>query len=98
MKKHLDLLESAIAKIDEKYYLRGERDFTYELYHQLRLIDIVQTSEFTFDTEKKVVRLNLHLKPVRKKQLRQTLLLITSYFKRIYLIIELFRKNILYRT
>jgi len=40
MQKYKDILISAIQAIDEKYFLRHERDFTYELYHKLREINL----------------------------------------------------------
>lgn len=51
MKKYKVLIEEAIKEVDFKYFYRDERDFSYELYHKLRLKNITGI-EFTAETPK----------------------------------------------
>lgn len=47
------LLKEAIAEINEKYFFRGERDFAYEFYHQVRKKKLPKNVEVTCETSKK---------------------------------------------
>lgn len=47
-----DQVKEAIQKMESKYFERGERDFSYELYHQLRSMKIEEPVEVTCETGK----------------------------------------------
>jgi hypothetical protein len=44
MEKYVKILKQVISKMDERYFKRGERDFAYELYHQIRILTSADTS------------------------------------------------------
>jgi hypothetical protein len=48
----LEILKTAIKKIERYYFERKERDFAYELYHQLRLIKLPLNTEVTCEHPK----------------------------------------------
>ena len=48
----LENLRNAIIEIDEKYFERNERDFSYEVYHQLRKRKLPKNVEVTCETHK----------------------------------------------
>lgn len=48
-----DKLKSAINSIDQKYFYRNEKEFQFELYHQLRKLDLPPRTEVTCETGKK---------------------------------------------
>lgn len=48
----LEKLDAAIKSIDTVYFDRNERDFAYELYHQLRKTKFPQNVEVTCETRK----------------------------------------------
>jgi hypothetical protein len=49
----LELLKTAVKRIDGHYFDRNERDFSYELYHQIRLLKLPIYTEVTCETSKK---------------------------------------------
>jgi hypothetical protein len=49
----LEILKTAIKKIERYYFERKERDFAYELYHQLRLIKLPLNTEVTCEHPKR---------------------------------------------
>ena len=53
MEAIINELESAIESIESKYFSRQERDFAYELYHQMRLRELPNQVEVTCETGKK---------------------------------------------
>lgn len=46
------ILKETIKKINIEYLHRNERAFTYELYHQLRLMELPNKTEVTCETKK----------------------------------------------
>lgn len=52
-------LIKALKSIDGKYYQRNERDFTYELYHQLRKLKL--NIDVTAETPKRPIRIPFEL-------------------------------------
>lgn len=48
----LELLNVAILNVEERYFFRKERDFAYELYHQLRLLKLPLNTEVTCEHPK----------------------------------------------
>lgn len=48
----LEILSRAIESIQPKYFERKERDFSYELYHQFRLLNLKNDIEVTAETPK----------------------------------------------
>ena len=48
----LELLRTSIDAIDHKYLERKERDFAYELYHQIRLLKLPVNTEITCEFPK----------------------------------------------
>src|SRR5690606_10986342 len=68
------LLKEAITEINEKYFSRGERDFAYEFYHQVRKKKLPKTVEVTCETSKKRFRIDENIldnKIIRKNFFRQ---------------------------
>lgn len=54
MENSIKIFKSSIRKIENKYFNRNERDFSYELYHQLRCEEIKYDFEITCETPKSV--------------------------------------------
>ena len=46
------ILMEAINKIKPNYFIRGERDFTYELYHEIRKFNLPEKIEISAETSK----------------------------------------------
>lgn len=70
MKKILQELKFAIKNIDVKYFERNERDFAYELYHQMKLaIKLPPKVEITSESTKRRFNIGediLKLKTIKK--------------------------------
>jgi hypothetical protein len=49
----IETLKTAIKKMDSKYFERKERDFSYELYHQLRYFQLPLDAEVTCEHPKR---------------------------------------------
>jgi hypothetical protein len=49
----IETLKTAIKKMDSKYFERKERDFSYELYHQLRRFQLLLDAEVTCEHPKR---------------------------------------------
>jgi hypothetical protein len=54
----IELLKSAIKNIERRYFERNERDFSYELYHQIRLLKLPLNVEVTCEFPKTRFRFN----------------------------------------
>jgi len=52
MKIITERLKAAIHNIDSKYFVRNERDFAYEIYYQLRLLNLQESVELICETGK----------------------------------------------
>jgi hypothetical protein len=52
MDKVLNHLRKALSEIKKGYYQRNERDFSYELYHQCRVLARIDDVEVTCETPK----------------------------------------------
>jgi hypothetical protein len=77
------LLKNAIKRIEQKYFERKERDFAYELYHQLRLLELPNKTEVTCEHPKHRINFNdaiLQDKLIKKSFFRDG----TNENKRIY--------------
>ncbi len=48
-----EILKEAIKSIDQKYFHRNEKDFQFELYHQLKKLNLPPRTEVTCETVKK---------------------------------------------
>ena len=54
----LKLLRIALSNINTKYFERNERDFSYELYHQIRILKLPKETEVTCESSKKRFSIN----------------------------------------